>query len=137
LQLAIPLYAGGNVSSLVRQAVANREKALQDLESLRRTSALSARQSYLGVTNGMAQVKALEAALVSSRSALDSNKLGYEVGVRINIDVLNAQQQLFSTLRDLSRARYDAILNSLRLKAAAGTLGEADVEEVNRLLGTN
>ena len=137
LQLAIPLYAGGNVSSLVRQAVANREKAQQDLESARRTAALSARQSYVGVTNGMAQVKALEAALVSSRSALDSNKLGYEVGVRINIDVLNAQQQVFSTLRDLSRARYDTILNGLRLKAASGTLGEADVEEVNRLLGTN
>ena len=137
LQLAIPLYAGGNVSSLVRQAVANREKAQQDLESTRRTAALSARQAYVGVTNGMAQVKALEAALVSSRSALDSNKLGYEVGVRINIDVLNAQQQVFSTLRDLSRARYDTILNGLRLKSASGTLGEADVEEVNRLLGTN
>ena len=137
LQLAIPLYAGGNVSSLVRQAVANREKVQQDLEGARRTAALSARQSYVGVTNGMAQVKALEAALVSSRSALDSNKLGYEVGVRINIDVLNAQQQVFSTLRDLSRARYDTILNGLRLKSASGTLGEADLEEVNRLLGTN
>jgi outer membrane protein len=137
LQLAIPLYAGGNVSSLVRQAVANREKVQQDLESTRRTAALSARQSYVGVTNGMAQVKALEAALVSSRSALDSNKLGYEVGVRINIDVLNAQQQVYSTLRDLSRARYDTILNGLRLKSASGTLGEVDVEEVNRLLGAN
>jgi outer membrane protein len=135
LQLAIPLYAGGNVSSLVRQAVANREKAQQDLESARRTAALSARQSFVGVTNGMAQVKALEAALVSSRSALDSNKLGYEVGVRINIDVLNAQQQVFSTLRDLSRARYDTILNGLRLKSASGTLTDGDVEEVNRLLG--
>jgi len=137
LQLAIPLYAGGNVSSLVRQAVANREKAQQDLESARRTAALSARQSFLGVTNGMAQVKALEAALVSSRSALDSNKLGYEVGVRINIDVLNAQQQVFSTLRDLSRARYDTVLNGLRLKSASGTLTDADVEEINRLLGAN
>jgi outer membrane protein len=137
LQLAVPLYAGGNVSSLVRQAVANREKAQQDLESTRRTAALSARQSYLGVTNGMAQVRALAAALVSSRSALDSNKLGYEVGVRINIDVLNAQQQVYSTLRDLSRARYDTVLNGLKLKAATGTLGEADVEEVNRLLGAN
>jgi outer membrane protein len=137
LQLAIPLYAGGNVSSLVRQAVANREKAQQDLESTRRTAALSARQAYVGVANGMAQVRALEAALVSSRSALDSNKLGYEVGVRINIDVLNAQQQVYSTLRDFSRARYDTILNGLRLKAASGTLGEVDVEEVNRLLGTN
>src|SRR5712671_6445302 len=137
LQLAIPLYAGGGVSSQVRQAVANREKAQQDLESTRRTAALSARQSYVGVTNGMAQVRALEAALVSSRSALDSNKLGYEVGVRINIDVLNAQQQVYSTLRDLSKARYDTILNGLRLKSASGTLGETDVEEVNRLLGTN
>jgi len=137
LQLAIPIYAGGNVNSLVRQAVANREKAQQDLESTRRTSALSARQSFLGVTNGMAQVKALEAALLSSRSALDSNKLGYEVGVRINIDVLNAQQQVFSTLRDLSRARYDTLLNGLRLKAAAGTLADGDVEEINRLLGAN
>lgn len=134
LQLAIPLYAGGNVSSLVRQAIANRERAQQDLEAVRRSAALSARQSYLGVTNGMAQVKALEAALVSSRSALESNKLGYEVGVRINIDVLNAQQQVYSTLRDLSKARYDTILNGLRLKAAAGELGEADVEGVNRLL---
>jgi outer membrane protein len=137
LQLALPLYSGGNVSSLVRQAVANREKAQQDLESSRRVAALAARQAYLGVTNGRAQVRALEAALVSTRSALDSNKLGYEVGVRINIDVLNAQQQVFSTLRDLSRARYDTLLNGLRLKAAAGTLGEADVEEVNRLLGPN
>lgn len=137
LQLALPLYSGGNTSSLVRQAVANREKAQQELENSRRVAALAARQAYLGVTNGRAQVRALEAALVSSRSALDSNKLGYEVGVRINIDVLNAQQQVFSTLRDLSRARYDTILNGLRLKAAAGTLGEADVEEVNRLLGSS
>jgi outer membrane protein len=137
LQLAIPLYAGGNVSSQVRQAVANREKAQQDLESTRRAAALAARQAYVGVSNGMAQVKALEAALVSSRSALDSNKLGYEVGVRINIDVLNAQQQVYSTLRDLSKARYDTIVNGLKLKAATGALGEADVEEVNRLLGAN
>src|SRR5258706_3699054 len=137
LQLAIPLYAGGNVSSQVRQAVANREKAQQDLESTRRAAALAARQAYVGVSNGMAQVKALEAALVSSRSALDSNKLGYEVGVRINIDVLNAQQQVYSTLRDLSKARYDTIVNGLKLKAATGALGEADVQEVNRLLGAN
>ena len=81
--------------------------------------------------------EALEAALISSRSAFDSNKLGYKVGVRINIDVLNAQQQVFSTLRDLSRSRYDTILNGLRLKSAAGTLTDGDVEEINRLLGPN
>ncbi|MBI2960992.1 MAG: TolC family outer membrane protein [Betaproteobacteria bacterium] len=137
LQLAIPLYAGGSVDSLVRQSIANHERAQQDLENARRSAALAARQAFLGVTNGTAQVKALEAALVSSQSALDSNKLGYEVGVRINIDVLNAQQQLFSTKRDLAKARYDTIVNGLKLKAAAGTLNEADLEEVNRLLGTD
>ena len=135
LQLAIPLYAGGNVSSQVRQAIANREKAQQDLEFSRRSAALSARQAYLGITNGIAQVRALEAALTSSESALASNKLGYEVGVRINIDVLNAQQQVFSTKRDLSKARYDALINGLKLKAAAGSLADTDIEEVNRLLG--
>ncbi len=137
LQLAIPLYAGGGVDSLVRQAIANQEKSRQDLETARRNAALLARQSFLGVINGMAQVRALQQALVSSQSSLDSNKLGYEVGVRINIDVLNAQQQLFSTKRDLSRARYDTLLNGLKLKAASGTLAEDDVDAVNRLLGTD
>jgi outer membrane protein len=135
LQLAIPLYAGGIVNSQVRQAIANQDKARQDLENARRTAALSARQSYLGVTNGTAQVKALDQALVSSQSSLDSNKLGYEVGVRINIDVLNAQQQLFSTKRDLAKARYDTIMAGLKLRAAAGTLGDEDVQRVNTLLG--
>ena len=137
LQLSIPLYAGGGINSLVRQAIANQEKARHDLENARRTAALQARQAYLGVTNGMAQVKALEAALVSSQSALDSNKLGYEVGVRIEIDVLNAQQQLFSTMRDLAQARYNTLVNGLKLKAAAGTLTGADVATVNGLLGTD
>jgi outer membrane protein len=137
LQLAIPLYAGGGVNSLVRQAIANQEKARQDLENARRTAALAVRQAYLGVTNGIAQVRALEQALVSSQSALDSNKLGYEVGVRIEIDVLNAQQQLYSTMRDLSLARYNTLVNGLKLKDAAGTLTEDDVEAVNRLLGTD
>ncbi len=134
LQLSLPLYAGGAVVSRTRETVALREKALADLDHTRRTLANNARQSYLGVTNGMAQVKAFEQALVSSQSALDSNKLGYEVGVRINIDVLNAQQQLFSTRRDLAKARYDTLLAQLRLKAAAGTLGEEDVQAVNALL---
>jgi outer membrane protein len=137
LQLAIPLYAGGSVNSQVRQAQANLEKARQDLEASRRAAALSARQAYLGVTNGIAQVRALEAALVSSQSALDSNKLGYEVGVRINIDVLNTQQQLYTAMQNLSKARYDTLVNSLKLRAATGALAEEDVEAVNRLLGSD
>ena len=134
LQLAVPLYQGGAINSREREAAANYEKAKQDLENARRTSVLNAQQSYLAVINGVAQVRALEQALVSSQSALDSNKLGYEVGVRINIDVLNAQQQLFSTRRDLAVARYNTITNHLKLKAAAGGLREEDLEEVNRAL---
>jgi len=134
VQLNLPIFAGGAVMSKDREAVALREKARADLDNTRRTAALGARQAYLGVTNGMAQVRAYEQALVSSQSALDSNKLGYEVGVRINIDVLNAQQQLYSTRRDLAKARYDTLLAQLKLKAAAGSLGEDDVQAINALL---
>ncbi len=134
LQLNMPLYAGGRVSSVSREAAALRMKADADLEDARRSAALAARQSWLGVTSGLAQIRALEAARVSSMSALEANKLGYEVGVRINIDVLNAQTQLADTLQQLSRARYDTLLAQLRLKAAAGTLGEDDVAAINALL---
>jgi len=134
VQLAFPIFQGGAISSREREAAALSLRAAEELENARRTSALSSRQSYLAVINGITQIRALEQALVSSRSALDSNKLGYEVGVRINIDVLNAQQQLFSTQRDLALARYNTITNHLRLKAAAGSLTEQDLEEVNRVL---
>lgn len=134
VQWTIPLYAGGAVNSQVRQAVALEDKARSDLDNARRTAALNARQAYLGVSNGLAQVKALEAAEISSQSSLDSNKLGYQVGVRINIDVLNAEQQLFSTRRDLAKARYDTLMNGLKLKAAAGALKENDLQQVNALL---
>ncbi|HAY09861.1 MAG TPA: channel protein TolC [Thauera sp.] len=134
VQLNMPLYAGGRVSSVTREAAALRVKADAELDDARRSAALAARQAWLGVTSGMAQVRALEAARVSSTSALEANKLGYEVGVRINIDVLNAQTQLADTLQQLSRARYDTLLAQLRLKAAAGTLGEDDVQAINALL---
>jgi len=134
LQLALPIYQGGAISSREREAAANYEKAKQDLENARRSSALSAQQNYLLVINGIATINALEQALVSSQSALDSNKLGYEVGVRINIDVLNAQQQVFSTRRDLLAARYGTIMNHFRLKAAAASLREEDLEQANAAL---
>ena len=134
VQLAMPLFQGGALNSRDRETAALRERAREDLENARRNSVLTARQTYLAVMNGISLVGALEQALVSSQSALESNKLGYEVGVRINIDVLNAQQQVFQTRRDLSQARYTAINNSLRLKAAAGALRDEDLEEVNRAL---
>jgi outer membrane protein len=131
----IPLFSGFAVTSQVREAVALAERARADLENARRTAAQEVRQAYLGVSSGLAQVKALEAAEISSQSALESNRLGYEVGVRINIDVLNAQQQLYVTRRDLARARYDTLVNSLRLKSAAGMLSEDDLVQLNTLLG--
>jgi outer membrane protein len=134
LQLAIPIYQGGLVNSRVREALATEDRARHDLENARRTAELAARQTYLGVTSGIAQVKALEAALVSTRSSLDSTRLGREVGVRTQVDVLNAQQQLFSARRDLAQARYTYILSSLRLKAAVGRLSEIDVAQINALL---
>jgi outer membrane protein len=134
VQWAIPLFSGFAVTSQVRQAIALEDKARADLETARRTAAQNARQAYLGVNSGLAQVQALQAAEISSQSALESNRLGYQVGVRINIDVLNAQQQLYATQRDLAKARYDTLINSLRLKSAAGTLQEQDLVQINTLL---
>ncbi|QNA97855.1 TolC family outer membrane protein [Massilia sp. Se16.2.3] len=131
---SVPIFSGFAVTSRVREAIAPEDRARNDLEATRRNAALQARQAFLGVNSGLAQVKALQAAEVSSQSALESNKLGYQVGVRINIDVLNAQRQLYSTRTDLARARYNTILNGLRLKAASGSLREADLVPVNNLL---
>ena len=134
LQLQIPIYQGGLVTSRVREAAANEDKARQDLENARRTAELVARQNFLGVTSGIAQVKALEAALMSSQSALDSTRLGREVGVRTQVDVLNAQQQIFSARRDLAQAKYNYIMSTLKLRAAVGQLTEQDVVAVNAWL---
>jgi outer membrane protein len=134
LQLAVPLYQGGAINSRVREAQANLEKARQDLEAARRTAALNTRQAFLGVTSGIAQVNALQSAVVSSQSQLESTRLGQEVGVRTGVDVLNAQQQLYSARRDLAQARYNYILNILRLRAAAGRLDEEDVVRINQWL---
>jgi len=134
IQYSIPIFSGFAVTSKVRESIALEDKARNDLEANRRNAALVARQSFLGVNSGLAQVKALEAAEVSSNSSLESNKLGYQVGVRINIDVLNAQRQLYQTRTQLSLARYNTILAGLKLKAAAGSLREEDLQPINALL---
>jgi len=134
LQFNLPLYQGGATSSRVREAIANKEKARQDLEQAVRQTALTTREAYFGVTSGIAQINALEQALISTQSSLDSTKLGLEVGVRTNVDVLNAQQQLFSAKRDLYKARYSYLLSRLKLKSAAGALAEDDLQQVNQWL---
>jgi len=134
VQLNLPLFQGGATNSKWREAQANSERAKQELENARRSVASQTRQSYLGVVSGIAQVKALQQALVSSESVLDASHLGQEVGVRTNLDVLNAQQQLYSTRRDLYQAQYNYLLSQLRLKAAVGALGEADLAKINGAL---
>jgi outer membrane protein len=134
LQLSIPIYQGGGVSSRVREAVANQEKGRQDLEAVSRRVAQQTRQAYLGVTSGIAQVKALQQAVISNQSALDSTKLGLEVGVRTSVDLLNARQLLFTARRDLAQALYNYILSRLNLEAAVGDLNEADVAQTNTWL---
>ena len=134
LQVSVPLFTGFATTSQVRQAVSLEDKARTDLDTAKRSAAQAARTAYLGVQSGLSQVRALEAAETSSKLALEANQLGYQVGVRINIDVLNAQQQLYSTRRDLAKARYDTLVSGLRLKAAAGSLSQEDLAQLNALL---
>ena len=134
LTLNIPLFSGGGTQSRIRQSLAARAQSEQLFENSKRTVAQTVRSSFLNVTSGVAQVKALEASLISSQASLDSTLLGKDVGVRTNVDVLNSQQQLFQTRRDLQAARYNTIIAQLRLKSAAGRLAEEDVAEINRLL---
>ena len=134
VQVNLPIFQGGQVVSRQREASANRAAAESTLEQARRNAALQARQQYLGATNGLAQVRALKAALISSQSSLESNRLGFEVGVRINIDVLNADNQVYVTRRDLAKAVLETLMSQLRLKAAVGTLSEDDVVAANALL---
>ncbi|HYO27632.1 MAG TPA: TolC family outer membrane protein [Azonexus sp.] len=134
VQLNLPIFQGFAVVSRQSEASANRAAAESTLEQARRNAALLARQQYLGATNGLAQVRALKAALISSQSSLESNRLGFEVGVRINIDVLNADNQVFVTRRDLAKAVVDTLMSQLKLKAAVGILSEDDVAAANALL---
>jgi outer membrane protein len=128
------LFAGFSTMYKVRETKASEDKARADYEGAKRTVGQATRSAYLGLVAGLSQVKAYEAAEASSQSSLDANKLGYSVGVNINIDVLNAQSQLYQTKRDLAKARYDVLVGSLKLRQAAGTLTPEDLKPINDLL---
>lgn len=134
VQLNWPLYTGGATGNRIKETIALQEKSRNDLEAARRGVAQGTRVAFFGVQSGMAQVKALEAAEASSKLALEATQLGYKVGVRVNLDVLNAQTQLFQTQRDLARARYDVLVGGLRLRQASGQLTPLDLEALSRLL---
>ena len=130
----MPLFAGFATQNRIRETLALEDKARSDLEGAQRQVAQATRTAYLGLQSGLSQVKALQAAEASSQAALDANKLGYQVGVRINIDVLNSQSQLYQTKRDLAKARYDVLLGQLKLRQASGTLKAEDLQSINALL---
>jgi outer membrane protein len=134
LVLNVPLFTGFSGVYKVKEAIALKDKAQSDLENARRATEQATRNTYFGLIAGLSQVKAYEAAEASSQSALDANKLGYSVGVNINIDVLNSQSQLYQTKRDLAKARYDVLVTNLKLRQAAGTLTPADLQPINDLL---
>ena len=134
VQMTWPLYTGGATQNRIKETLLLEERSRNDVEAARRGVAQATRVAYFGVQSGLALVRALEAAEVSSKLALEATQLGFRVGVRVNLDVLNSQAQLFSTQRDLAKARYDVLVGSLRLRQASGQLAPADLQGVNALL---
>ena len=134
LEFNLPLYTGGSVQNRIKETLTLEDKARNDLDAARRAVSQATRTAFLGVQSGQAQVKALEAAESSNLLAVEATLLGYRVGVRVNLDVLNAQTQLFSTRRDLAQARYNVLLGSLRLRQASGKLVPEDIAAIDALL---
>ena len=134
LSLNLPLFAGFAIQNRIKETVALEDKARNDLDAAKRGVAQATRTAFFGVDSLLGQVKALEAAEASSQSALDATKLGYQVGVRINIDVLNAQTALFDTKAKLAKARYDLLLARLKLRQASGSLAADDLATINAVL---
>ena len=134
VQLNYPLFAGFSTQNRIKETLVLEDKSRNDLDAARRGVTQATRQVYYSVQSLAAQVKALEAAESSSQLALEATQLGYRVGVRVNLDVLNAQTQLFTTQRDLAKARYDVLVGNLLLRQAAGTLTAADLAAISALL---
>jgi len=134
LSFTMPLFSGYAIENRLKETLSLEDKARTDLDAIKRTVAQGSRAAFYGLLSGQGQVTALEAAEASSQSALDANKLGYQVGVRINIDVLNSQSQLFDTKAKLAKARYDVLVGGLKLRQATGVLKADDLKSINALL---
>lgn len=131
IQLNIPIFSGGQMSSAVRQAVANQERARQQLEAGRRQLEVAVSKEFNAVAQGVSKVRALQQAILSAEQALVSTRKGVQAGTRTSVDVLNAQQQLAGTRLDLAKSRIDYVMGRLRLKAVTGGLQLADIEQAN------
>jgi outer membrane protein len=134
LTLNVPLFSGFLIQNQVREAAALQEKARTDAEGAHNQVVLGTRTAFVTAQTQAAQVKALEAAEASSKLALDATLLGYKVGVKVNLDVLNAQSQLYSTQKDAAGARYNYLMSQLKLRQAAGSLTNNDLLPIDALL---
>ncbi|MFG6443302.1 TolC family outer membrane protein [Roseateles sp. LKC17W] len=134
LTLTYPLYTGGATQNRIKETLVLEDRARNDLDFARRSVAEATRRAFFGVQSLKAQVAAYEAAESSTKLALEATQLGYKVGVRVNLDVLNAQTQLYSTQRDLAKARYEVVVTGLKLRQASGQLRAEDLSAVNSLL---
>lgn len=134
LQLSIPLYTGGFTSSVVREGVYRLDQAEQMRESLRRKTVQDARNFHRAVNTDVEQVQARKQAIISSQSAVEATEIGYDVGTRNIVDVLDAQRQLYAAVRNYNNARYDYILNNLRLQQTAGTLSPDNLQVLSTYL---
>jgi outer membrane protein len=134
VQLTIPIYQGGFVNSRVREAIALQDNARQNMEFAKRTALFNAQTGFTGVNSAVASIQAFEQAFKSAQVAYESNRLGQEVGVRTNLDVLNTQQNVFQARHDVAQAYFNYLIGVLRLKSAVGTLFEQDLEDINRQL---
>jgi outer membrane protein len=133
-ELNVPLYSGGQVSSRSRQASHLYQESLDKLEQQQRATQRQARNAYLGVKSGIGRVNALKQAVISTETALQATEAGFEVGTRTTVDVVVAQREVFRAKRDYAKARYDYLLDTLRLKRAAGTLSPEDLTAINEWL---
>jgi len=134
VKFSMPLYQGGNISSRIREARHNLRQARQQLELQKRLVTQQTRAAYLTITSGLAQVKALKQALSSTQVAARATQAGFEAGTRTAVDVLLSLRETFSAKRDFTTARYEFLLNTLKLKQATGTLSEADLAALSKLL---
>ena len=137
LQFNLPIYSGGAVSSRTREAGFRLDEVMQTEEQLRRAVLRQTREAYNSVLSGISQVQALEQAVRSNEKALEATEAGFDVGTRTTVDVLNARRELFSARRDYARSRYNYIVNTLRLKQAAGIVTVNDLQQINTWLANS
>ncbi len=134
LQFNVPLFAGGAIVSKERESIAKRGQAEQELAAARRDARLQAQDAYLSVKTGVSRIGSLEQSVRSAQTALEATTLGRDVGTRTELDVLDAQQRLYTAQLDLAQARNDYLIGRIKLAASAGALAESDLHSLNGFL---